>query len=498
MPLLQIERLQNHVDQRLGLLDMPARKRYRLSGGTLSPDTKRLADKVLDAYDSQHAHKLLNESRMLTDAGGGTLSNSAMPAAFERTVIREALYNMTAVQFANVAPAEFSDSLYIPYSYRKQTAAGASDARAYEGQGIKRASVVQEGETAYPIPQKLSFEVSDELRYLTSGNESLNWEVVAENQANATRIIGEDTDRLVFNELVQASDEYQTSAINNENLAPQVADGKRVVLIGGSTVTTICRPRKTTDLQGNVIGNVLNPVTVTYNGAVILEFDPSAVDMQGNSTLPAGNYYVLDYDIGEIWIVDKDGDMLNPAGKTWAISYSKASNVGYFDTDVPSGVKAKEHWDSFLRLYGLRKSLIEDSRYYQANFGLMSGNAMNDIEQAEKFQSNNQVLGTDFEVDGSLGRIKSVPNYKTVSPGSWVGDRRVIIGERGVTRLRITKPWTMSGGLENKRDQNGRFTGMKEAYGDQFIVLHTPKFLKAALTSMVLYSASHRVARISP
>lgn len=58
----------------------------------------------------------------------------------------------------------------------------------------------------------------------------------------------------------------------------------------------------------------------------------------------------------------------------------------------------------------------------------------------------------------------------------------------------MLKPWVM-GSLENQRDSNGRFTGMKEAYGDQFIVVHTPTQLKAAYTSIVLYSATARVAR---
>jgi hypothetical protein len=51
------------------------------------------------------------------------------------------------------------------------------------------------------------------------------------------------------------------------------------------------------------------------------------------------------------------------------------------------------------------------------------------------------------------------------------------------------------GQLQDQKDSNGRFTGKKEAYGDQFIFLHTPTQLKAALTSVVLYSASARIDR---
>ena len=56
------------------------------------------------------------------------------------------------------------------------------------------------------------------------------------------------------------------------------------------------------------------------------------------------------------------------------------------------------------------------------------------------------------------------------------------------------KPWQM-GELQDQRDSNGRFTGKKEAYGDQFVVLHTPTPLKGAYTSIVLFSTAGRVAR---
>ena len=49
--------------------------------------------------------------------------------------------------------------------------------------------------------------------------------------------------------------------------------------------------------------------------------------------------------------------------------------------------------------------------------------------------------------------------------------------------------------MENQKDPNGRFIGKKEAYGDQFSVLHTPTQLKRATTTLSLYSASARVAR---
>jgi len=127
----------------------------------------------------------------------------------------------------------------------------------------------------------------------------------------------------------------------------------------------------------------------------------------------------------------------------------------------------------------------------------MSGNYMTQVEQARKFAANFRVPGSDLNADGNLGRIKDVPAFKTTAPGLRIADRYAVIGERGVTRFRMMKPWQMYE-LENQKDSNGRFTGQKEAYGDQFVVVHTPTQLKRAYTSIMHYSASARVARVSP
>ena len=122
---------------------------------------------------------------------------------------------------------------------------------------------------------------------------------------------------------------------------------------------------------------------------------------------------------------------------------------------------------------------------------------MTSVEQAKKFGANYSRPGTDLQSNGNLGRVKDVSNFKTTAPGLWMGDQRAIIGERGTTRMRMLKPWTM-GELENQKDANGRFTGKKEAYGDQFIIMHTPTNLKLSYTSIVVYSSSGRVARVNP
>lgn len=476
-----IKSLQEAVDRRLGLLDLPASRRYAGTGGQLVDVNKQFAERVLAQYDAQHGAQLHAEHKRLA-AGDGKVSDVAIPAVFERTVIREALYQLVGLQFVDVGTLPFSASALIPYSYRDTTAAGRGNTRVYEGGSIPRAGVKQTSDTAYPIPQKIAFEVSDELRYLT-GNGQLNWDAVAENQRNASRIIAEDLDKLIFDEQLNACDQYATTDVANEAVA--TADGAKTIFKLDNF--PVVRPKKIYDLQGNQIGATLYGISISTGGTARTEWD-------GTGTQAPGLYWWLDYNLGEIHFVDKDGNPSAPSNTHAVVaSYSYTTNVYKFDTDL--GTDAVDvHWDGFLYRFGLRKAVIEDDRYYSANFFLASGTVHTQIEQAKQFGANSRRPGTDLMNDGNLGRIKDVPGYKSKAPGLNMGDQRVVLGERGQTRLRMMKPWTM-GELQDQRDAQGRFVGKKEAYGDQFIVLHTPTPLKGALTSIVLYSASARVDR---
>jgi len=481
-----IKKLQETVDARLGFKEMSESKRYGRTGGVLPQENKALADKFLEIYDREHARELHAEAKHLA-GGDGIISDVAVPATFERTVIREALYMLVGLQFVDTGTLPFASSHIIPYSYRDTAAAGRDNTRVYEGGSIPRAGVIQTSETAYPIPQKLAFEVSDELRYLTGAN-TINWDSVMENQRNASRIVGEDLEGMIFNEVLHAADEYGATAVAAEALSGQLDGTDNVFVLANFPVV---RPRKVYDLQGNQVGATSHPITVTYNdgggAAAIDEYD-------GTGNQAAGNYYSLDYNLGEIRIVNEAGVLQTPGNTdTLVVDYYYATNIYAFDSDN-GAVDLDLYWNNFLYRYGLRKAVIEDDRYYMANFGLMSGTLRTSVEQARQFGANFQRPGTDLTTDGNVGRIKDVPNFKTTAPGLWMGDVRCIIGERNQTRLRMMKPWTM-GELQDQKDANGRFTGKKEAYGDQFLILHTPTQLKQAYTSIVVYSSTARVAR---
>lgn len=478
----EVKALQEQADRRLGYAGMADAERYRNTGGVLQAKNKKLAEAVLAIYDTQNGARLHAEHRLLA-AGDGLVSDVAVPATFERTVLRETLYGLIGLQFVDVGTAAFSGTHDLPYSYRDTTAAGINSVSVYEGGSIPRSGVKQATETAYILPQKLAFEVSDELRYLTANGQLVNWDAVAENARNAVRIVGEDTERKIFNEILNASDQYAVTAVVNE--ATGTGNGSKSIFPLGNFPAV--RPKVLKNLQGTQVGSTLYPVVVKSNAVTITEWD-------GTGTQSAGLYFWMDYNLGEVHFVDKDGAPSNITNTHLVVtSYSYTTNVYKFDTDQGS-VATDLFWNTFLYRYGLRKSVIEDQRYYSANFGLMSGTVMTTIEQAQAFIESGARNGTNLTELGNLGTIKGVPNFKAFAPGLAMGDQRIVIGERNQTRYRMAKPWTM-GQLQDQKDANGRFTGKKEAYGDQFVFLHTPTQLKAATTSIALFSTSTRVAR---
>jgi len=475
-----IKVLQEEVDNRLQISNMPESKRFSNTGGKLQEENKQLADEVLEKFDRDNAIQLHAEHKMLS-GGSGITSDVKVPSTFERTVIREALYQLVGLQYVDSGVAEFASSHEIPYSYRDTTAAGKNSTRVYEGGSILRAGVIQTSELAYPIPQKLAFEVSDELRYLTSTGR-LDWNALIENQRNASRIIAEDTEQLIFNEVVNASDEYGATVVSNENLGSQT-DSAHTIFV--TTQFPVVRPRVIMDLKGTQVGSTINPITITLAGSAIVE--------RAGQTA-AGTYYVMDYNLGEFYFVDENDAIQVPGGAdTLTISYSYATNVAKFDTDLGAD-SIEDHWDKYLTTYGKRIDVIQDDRFHMVNYGIMKGTLRTNIEQAKKFSANYLRPGTSLNADGNLGRIKDIPNFKTSAPGLNIGEVRAVVGERGVTRFRLSKAWAM-GELENQKDASGNFTGKKQAYGDQFIVLHTPTQLKRANTSIVNYSTVGRVSR---
>jgi hypothetical protein len=128
---------------------------------------------------------------------------------------------------------------------------------------------------------------------------------------------------------------------------------------------------------------------------------------------------------------------------------------------------------------------------------LMSGAIDNALGQAKTFTANSSRPGTTLSPDGSVGIIKNIPAFNTRAPRLDTGDTRIVIGQQRNTRFRMMKAFSLQGMVQQARDSSGFFIGAEENWGDQFIVCATPTQLKNANTSVILYSATGRVARVS-
>ncbi|MBL8387004.1 MAG: hypothetical protein JNK17_02085 [Hydrogenophaga sp.] len=481
----QIKALQEQIDRRLGYDRMSEAKRFEKTGGKLLAENKAAAEAALAQFDRDNARRLAEEHRAL--AGGvGSVSDTAVPVIVERTVLREALYNLVSLNFMNVGTVPFANVINVPYSYRDTTAAGVSALRRYEGQGIRNAGVIQTQEEARPIPQKLAFRFSSEMQLLLSAA-AIDFDPVAENVRNVVRIVGEDTEALNCNELVFSADESGALAFT-DTLTAQ-CNGTNKVFV--TTKFPVVKPRKVFDLKGQQVGATLNDLVVTLNAVVRQPYELPA----DGSALAAGTYYIMDWNLGELRFVDQTGAAVTPTnGWVLTVAGYYSTNVVKWDSDAVGGEDVKDRYDRLLTVIGTRKAVLSSDRFYSPNMVLMSATLDNAVSQARSFEANASRVATGLAADGSLGQIKALATYNTSAPGLVMGDTRILVGERGNSRFRMVKPFSMNP-LEQVRNSNGQFTDQREAFGTQWVMVHTPTQLKNSLSSVVVYSATGRVAR---
>lgn len=480
-----IKSLQATIDKRLGYEGMSEAKRYEKTGGKLLAVNKDFAERALAQFDADNGHRLDAEHKMLA-SGTGSISDVAVPVVAERTVLREALYNLTSLNFVNAGTAPFANVMTVPYSYRDTAAAGVGALRRFEGQGIRRAGVIQTQEEARPIPQKLAYLMSSELRLLMSAS-PIDFDPLAENIRNIVRIVGEDTEAINYNEMVFSADESGATAFS-DTLTAQ-CNGTNKVFV--TSQFPVVRPRQAYDLKGAAVGSPTNALTITYDGTVRTEY---ALPADG-SALPAGIYYVMDWNLGEFRLLDQTGAAVTPAAaKVLTVEGFRATNRSIWNMDAVANENIRDRYDRLLTEIGNRKVVIENDRYYTANFALMSGALDNALTQAESFRASSSRVATGLAADGSLGFTKAIPTFNPSAPGLVMGDSRILVGERANTRFRMVKAFAMNP-PEQARNASGLFTDQQEGFGTQYIVSHTPTQLKNSLTSIIVYSLTGRVAR---
>lgn len=440
------------------------------------------AKKVLAEFDRRNEGRLSSELIQLS-AGSMGISDTNLPASFQRNVIKEALSDLRVLELVN-ANVDPSATITTGIPYEERDISGViNDGVVYEGNAISRAGLRQGTEYAYILALKLAFLISNELIHF-SQKSAIDWDAYARSVESCARIIKELVAKKICNEIQRASDAYLAADISSEGIDAQ---------LDGSTHTIktvqfpIVRPFQEVTIQGNLINAEENPIVVRLDGAVI---DP----YNGSGSQAPGTYYrVTSYNLGYIQFVDEAGSPVAPPNSAGAddISYSYATNVAKFDIDNGS-TDFDKHLNGLLRTIGARKALMSADRFIAPDFMLMSP-VLNDlVTNAEQFSVSNHKNGTDLDNLGDLQQIKAVPAWSTNSAAlTDMGDERIIIGQRGVAGYVIAKPFEIGSPFE-VHDSNGYPTGQKQAYGEEFSVIKVPVPMRNRFTSVLAYSAAGR------
>ena len=448
----------------------------------LGEKTNPFVDKVLAEFDVIQAERLHAEHKLFAGESTG-IADTNFPAGFQRTVIREALSDLNVLQLINTLTDPSAQSTTeIPYETRDVSALN-NDGVVFEGQGIHRASIIQAMDTAYILPRKIAFLISNEVMHFSRAS-NIDWDAYARNVASNARYMRELIHRALCNEMQRSADSYLAADVANEGFDAQL-DGATV-----STVKTvnfpIVRAYQPRDLKGNNVGTAENTIVVRLNGAAISEFD-------GSGSQAAATYYrITNYNLGYVQFVDETGAAVTPPNAAGAddISYSYATNMVKFDTDN-GGTELGLHLNGLLRAIGGRKAVMSSDRFVTPDFALMSSTVNDTCSNANQFEEANQKEGANLDSMGDLARVKGVNAWKSDAPSVDLGDERILMGQRGTTSYTIAKPFVTGQPFEAV-DANGKATGQKQAYGEEYSAIKTPAPIRNRFTSVIVYSAAGR------
>lgn len=447
-----------------------------------------LADKVhpfvnmvLSCFDAINAERMFAETKML--AGGQTgMADTSLPIGFQREVIREALSDLRVLELVQAATDPSATvTTQIPYEQRDVSAVY-NDGIVFEGAAIHRASITQAMDTAYILPMKLAFLITNEVMHF-SRSSGINWDAMARNIESNARFMRELIVRRISNELQRSADCFGAVVVSAEAFDAQLTGANSII----KTVQfPIVRPHQQKDLQGNNVGSAENPITLVLNGTTLSAYD-------GTGTQSAGNYYlVINYNLGYVQLVNQAGTPVTPTDSgTNTITYSRATNVVKVDLDVPGGSTLEKQLNKVIQGIGARKALLSGSRYIEPDFLLMSPSLNDTCTNAEQFTAAGKREDAGVSTEGNLQAIKATPAWSTNAPGIDLGSERILIGKRGLLGYTIAKPYAIGMPFEAV-DSNGKPIGKKQAYGEEYSAIKVPTPLRGYMTSVLAYSFTGR------
>lgn len=438
--------------------------------------------RVLAQFDADHAPQLHREAKLL--AGGAVeVGDMALPMSYQRQVLLEALSDTRVLELVstNVDPTS-SATHTIPYETRDVSAI-VNDGIVYEGQEIPAGGVGTANDYAYIEPSKISLDLTNEAIFFSRANALINYDAWARSLVSNARVMRENIARRIANRMQREGAAYGAVAEAAVALTESATVAGTYYVPDGKF--PIVRPLQVRDLKGTAVGAEQNPITVKVGGAAKPAYD-------GTGTQAAGNYYrVVNYNLGQVQIVNQAG--VPQTGLVVTADYSRETNVALFDLDLPADTKLGEHLNGLLQAFGARKAVMAQDRFVVPDFALMAFTLNDTATNADQFTAAGKRADGDITAQGDLAPLKGISSWSTNAPNVDLGEERIVIGQRGALTYTIAKPFSFGAPFEAV-GANGRPTGKKLAYGEEYSSIHVPAPYRGRFTGLIGYSKTGRKA----
>lgn len=438
--------------------------------------------KVLAQFDAEHAPQLHREAKML--AGGPVdTGDLGLPASYQRAVLLEALSDNRVLELVSTnVDATQAATHTIPYELRDASAV-VNDGIVYEGQEIPPGGVSIENDYAYIEPSKISVDLTNEAIFFSRNSALINYDAWARSLISNSRVMRENMARRIGNRMQRESAAY--GAVAETAVAFTQSASAPGTYYAAAGKFPMVRPLQVRDLKGNAVGAVQQPMTIKVAAAAVAAYD-------GTGEQAAGNYYrVVNYNLGIVQIVNEAG--VAQAGLTVTGDYYRETNIALFDLDLPADTEKGKHLNGLIQAIGARKAVMAQDRFVSPDFGLMAFTLNDEATNAEQFTAQGQRADGSVTAMGDLAPIKGIPSWSTNAPNMDLGEERILLGQRGALSYTIAKTFSFGTPFEAV-GPNGRPTGRKLAYGEEFSSIHVPSEYRGRFTSVIAYSATGRVA----
>lgn len=466
--------VQKIIDTNLQTTSLGRQNKLQLS------ETNGHAAIVLAQFDAIHGANLEKERIALSE--GTDLSNTNLPAALQRTVIREALADTKVLDLVTFDyKASTGTTVTFPYEVREGTLKNYGITA--EGKGMQVIGVGQKMDSMVLIARKVAMMLSNEVIHFSKAS-LINWDAMARAISSNAEVMRETLAAWIMNSLVRYADAFEAAEVTNENIAAQLDGTSGLIKLAKFPLVQAFQQ---VDIQGENVGAEENPITLTVSSSVIQPWVEGAT---------SGTYYrVEDYTLGLVRLVTETGAEKNTSATTATISYSAATNCEMLNEDDFSSIADnKARLDNLLDAIGDQQAFMGDTRFVSLDYMLSSETFNNMLSKAKGYVKDERVEGKSLTAIGDAAGTKGMPFFKTNGYAA-LGQQRCLLGVRGAMSVMLAKPYSIdSAAIEVLDPVTKTPTGQKMYYGEEYIGLKVPKLLAGHSRTVGWYSSTKRDA----